>query len=634
MSDDDLPYEYEIHQAASFDSLLRQPSASGNGLSLDEVISLGYSRGRILIQAPGGSGKTRTLGRLVERLEGLGRQVLQVDVLRIATSGSASDILDSTLANLLASIAPNVELDHLLEAEDLWLLVDGVNEVGPMGNPLLRALDRLAAAVPTLKVVAADRLNRRPLDVRVEPGTPVIGAWGLLTLSEIPDRVIKRLLGGRDVPAPLAPALRNPYLLSLFRREFSAPATSTSALVDAWLTSSGGLPKARQRAAAALAFRQYAENKSRLLAAPDVLEAFGPATVKSMASAGTLIPVDEGWIFNHQLVSDYLAARHLATSGALWTHDNFDALTLRASSFDPLGLVVEQLDDQEIEEFTAAVYNWNFYGSVYVIDRAEAAHSSLPVSTAFPILAMVAERRWDVFASTASRSADAIGAARSHWGRLVAQASSREDLVDMARDLAANLPTRWLTLFEREEGPATERDVQDLIGADALLGWTASNAVRRSEMGRKTEGQLAEHLISHRDPVVRWRCAHALGTCDSPRSRRALLFALDLPGHRWRWVRYGAFRSLVERAARGQREGEVIFREVVARASSILADSLLVRDVQQALLLRRPPEYWQGVTGALIEELWALETTVEGQDRWRDLASRLARGAEEALYAN
>ena len=82
--------------------------------------------------------------------------------------------------------------------------------------------------------------------------------------------------------------------------------------------------------------------------------------------------------FRHHLIHDYLAALHMAQDRSTWTPGGFDTITLTASSFDPLAMVLEQLPDPaDADLFLRRIYDWNFYGAAYALATCRGRQSTL-----------------------------------------------------------------------------------------------------------------------------------------------------------------------------------------------------------------------------------------------------------------
>jgi hypothetical protein len=101
-----------------------------------------------------------------------------------------------------------------------------------------------------------------------------------------------------------------------------------------------------------------------------------------------------------------------------------------------------------------------------------------------------------------------------------------------------------------------ENDIKKIISEDSVLGWTASNVIRRFTLSEREQCQLRKYfeLYSINDfqdstnNSMRWRIVHALGRSPS-KENRDLFYGILKAEDEYIWVKYGAARSLVEIAA-------------------------------------------------------------------------------------
>ena len=93
-----------------------------------------------------------------------------------------------------------------------------------------------------------------------------------------------------------------------------------------------------------------------------------------------------------------------------------------------------------------------------------------------------------------------------------------------------------------------------ISSSDAILGWTASNALRRSLLETRTARDLRVIYRASRAgenaATIRWRVVHTLGMSPEADSLELLLDAIS--GDEDFWVRFGAVRSVIEHAALSQ----------------------------------------------------------------------------------
>lgn len=611
---DEQTFDYQVILCSDFDAVLE---GRGERLPLGRVVELAFASGRLLLQARGGSGKTTTLERLASHAPSASAHALMLDALAWASayeSGAACDpdslvrMAKSTNKSTTLEVSPEVGSDPIL------LLVDGLNEISPLlGSSLLELLDELAAAVPTVGIVVSDRLTRRGA---------AIGTWTLASLTPVSGAQVAELLGDDAIDSEES-TLRVPYYLRL---ALKGEAGTRSDQHRNFLRDHGGLDLSDLPLLAAEAFRQYQAHGDRRLDLDSLQAALGPDSVRALVHAGTILQVPTGR-FAHHLIHDYLAATYFANHPDNWSSDGLDVLTFKSSSMDALAMVLEQAP-KDADRLVREVYNWNFYGAAYLIAEDRHGQRLIGPETEIAVTTMLAERQFDRFASTALRVRDALRLIDSQISRDMLQASSRDALLSVAREAvnALGAPSRevmaWLELYSRPDSElAVPSDLLVLADPDPIMGWTMSNVLRRCSMGPEVSDAIRALLVTSDADVVRWRAAHVAGQIPDDRTVEGLLRALD--DDPAVWVRYGAIRSLVDIALGNPELRRTIFEAVAERVPTLRTEPQLTREVERVLVVDDAPSTWADDTAVLVETLWALSESVEEQDRWRRLGSRV-----------
>lgn len=616
MTDRPMPqpdFGYEVVLCDDFDDVL-SGGASGRRVPVTDLPELADERGALLLQARGGAGKTTALTAAREAAKAGGIRVIGIAALDLALHLPNDEIEEGDVLEAL-SVASNGEASaqYLLDSpEPALLLVDGVNEVPPsQASALLSVVQHLTERAPSLRAVVTDRLHRRSLPPR---------AWTLATLTPVADDVVRRL-----VPADLTPAAAEALSLPFYLKQavHDGPGSRASMHEQA-LTLHAAQSKDDIRRLAAATFEQYERTRSRRIDEHLFGARIPEEQLGRLQAAGVLATVGP-LRFAHHLISDYLAARHVADKEE-WTRGDLDVLTLTATSFDALAMLLE-LVPHRADELVLAAYDWNFYAAAYLL--SEARDTDLPVNPGLEtaVLGMLGERRFDRVRATASQVTDALRTHGTDYARALLDAPNRTALAEVVR-LHNSDPAwdEWQALFLRPDGaPAKAGDVKLLRHRNPLLGWTAANVLRRSSTGPDVWAAVLA-LLADKDGTVRWRAAHALGRNPQPQAVEGLLATLERDGYSW--ARYGALRSLVEIAA----EADETLRAVVLDRLAALADLLrsrpeLAREAERVLDLRDPPPGWADATAVVIEKLWAEAATVEEQDRWSRLGLRLRQAA-------
>jgi hypothetical protein len=267
--------------------------------------------------------------------------------------------------------------------------------------------------------------------------------------------------------------------------------------------------------------------------------------------------------FDHELWRDFLASYYLSVNPQLWNNENFNRVTVRASSFECLPLTMQQIGSSVLRsQFVTAVYDWNLGASVECLEYAvgdAAGEGELIPGLEAAILAAIADKQFDRVENsrrTASRQL------LEHEGNLAVAGrfrglATRPLLVESALSLGidGDWYDRWSSIFRLDDGEDAPDDLIEMVAdTDAVIGWTATNTLRRLKITNEQLKRLCdiynENNTSETRQVVRWRVIHALGA--HPDLQGADLLEKALSGDTYAWVRYGAARSLVESAALSQ----------------------------------------------------------------------------------
>lgn len=594
---------------------------------IDDVLEEARKRGRVILHAEGGTGKTSILRRVFLKAMRDGHYPVLVDLR--AWRPPLFDAWESWRGNnimrakiLLSQVAqPTVDEDLLaaLPADQpRFILVDGLNEVpAHIGQDILECLDSFARRHPASAVVVTDRLIRRML-----PGE----RWGLARVGRLSGEEIARVLKRETTPGLSEGLLGMAFFLDMALKE-GLDSSSGSVTFHAYFVRHVGFTHGQIEASARAAFEAYAARQTRTFDLASFKATAGESATAMLVSAGAIASDNGSAYFKHHLFHDYLASVWLATHPSLWARDSFDAVTFRASSFDALSLTLEQMEESgSADRLLRRIYDWNFYGSAYALAKGRNLGSvevSRDMETA--LLAMLAERRTDIIRATAERVTDALRLFPSALARRFLEVADLNELLDVVGsiDFTSSELHDWRRLFTIRPGADAPGEVVELItDADSLTGWTAANVLRRVRLSPLQQTRLRTLLSEASDATLRWRVAHALGAHPSPGAVEALFAALSDPD---RWVRYGAIRSLVEGAARDESVRQSVLDRLAERVEGLIGDERTLEELERALLLTNPPGDWIQAVEPLLENLWAASETLDQQDRWRQVAYNVQR---------
>ncbi|QDN80461.1 hypothetical protein FNV64_37225 [Streptomyces sp. S1A1-7] len=599
-------FEYDVLVCESFDELLER---RGRRATVDALSSLALERGRVLLQAPGGSGKTTTMEEVL-KVAGDTMFVAFVKAVEVAAVLPAEAYLAEDALEAIEQSIP--DLSHVAaRGEPGVLLLDGLNEVSPkQAVALLEAVGILAIRSPSLGTVVTDRLNRRNVETR---------DWALVTLGRVPSRVIMEIVG-KNLDSIQMSVLRNPYYLEEARVGSVDISMRSTAHFD-YLVRHANLSSGDISRLAEAGFEQYRKNCSRRVDLKQLREKIGKSFVANLRATGVLI---DGVAprFSHHLLGDYLAATYLASNPNLWGQENFDILTFHATSFDGLAMIAEQLPPSDVDALLVSLYDWNVYAASYLLaeDRNGPKGISRDLETA--ILAILAEKRFDQVLATAEQVSDALRLYSTPLSAQMLAASSLDDVLSLVSQQSMTGGfAEWQRLFCEANGRISTSEIaQNLSSESPLIGWAAANVLRRSpdsEVRDYVRTQLTSPSAS-----TRWRAAHALSSFADNVVVDDLLRTME--NDSYKWARYGALRSLIEIAAKGTEDvRRYVFVGLGELANLIVGDERLLRQAERTLVMRNAPADWPDSAGLLLERLWALSDSVAAQDRWRRVAARL-----------
>ena len=505
------------------------------------------------------------------------------------------------------------------QVPSLILIFDGINEIPrSMAELIISAIDELARRYPFISVLATDRLVRRPID---------LDRWKLTTVLPLTANVV------RDALAIARRSQDRPMNISLLDRPFFLDKALTTDIVAdteadtiaAYFGQSVGIESDSLKGLADAAYSAYRLFEGRIMP-QEWLEANISMDVIEQLKAADALRTHrmQAW-FTHHLLHDFLAANFLMSQQDQWDARGFDIVTLRAASFDALRLTVEQLSDRrDGDALVRDVYDWNYYGAAYSLVEGFVSEETRTV-----ILAMLADKKWDLVWATVEQVTDALRFDGSEMARKLLNLNDRFELFERVRAVPSTESwfINWVELFSTPDGQrATLEMVQQLRQRDSIMSWTLANVLRRCRIDQAVLDALVE-TSADRSEVVRWRAVHVLGAHPSNMAFNAVEARIADPDA---WVRYGATRSIVEMAARTNDRAmrTSIFTVLVNLAQGgRLGDSGL-RELSRALDIRPQPEDWPLVVSPLIQQLIGLSETIVEQDRWGQLMASIVSASD------
>lgn len=629
------PFVFRIGFYDNYDALI-QGTSRGPAAIEEEVHARAIQSGRLLLSGRGGTAKTEVMRRVAGITLQKGHLPVLIDLVRWKgskydewnkLSRDSAERVDFLLRELAVPRTSARELDALPASLQRVVLVDGLNEVtSPVGDSIIEAFDGLVTFAANLSVIISDRLVRRRL--------PHSYRWLLASVLPLEADEIRRNLKEQlgtteaiDQASDTHKALLSaPYFLDrVVRRKHPE--------FREYFLRHASLSQEELELAGRAAYTAYAETKTRSFSLATFEKNSSNTVVKKLREAGFLRVEGDIAYFDHHLKHDFLAALYVAASRDSWNRSTFDIVSFRASSYDCLALALQELRDSEAaDQFVRQLYDWNPYSPAYAVAEA-LRHGKCVVSAEMQIvlLAMLAERRWDIMENTVQTATDAIHLLPTEDARAFAKAGSFAEIVDYVKRVKINALwfDEWRELFTRSSGSAVnDRDLDLIYETDSVKGWTFSNVLRRLFLTDDQQAWLRQE-VRHENPTVRWRVNHVLGAKPADENVQALLERLDNDPDVW--ARRGAMRSIVESAARA--EGELrrrVFDELLRRAPRLVADEPVIAVFKTAVFVDQAHarEDWLQLVRQVISKLFEASSLIEERDEWVRVADSL-----EAEYA-
>jgi hypothetical protein len=622
-------FEFTLGWADNYDRLFDGEFSDRTGIF--ELATKGLRTGRTLLVGRGGSAKSVILARVAR--EAIGKGILPFIVSLKGWTG-ASYVAWKILSNHNEQIAFLFErfgiskmhprdADALLLERQRLVVVDGLNEVdSAVGQQIINALDDYARSAINTGVIVSDRLVRRTL-LRPE-------RWNLALVLQLSaaqvETVVEQHLGNaaalRDAPPDAKALLTTPYFLNAYLQNRRFSLTESGQMEEFFRQHA--LTEENLDSAAAAAFSVYRDS-TRTFQYDAFAEIAGADSARRLVESGAIIQQGKVAFFDHHLKHDYLASRFVVRNPPRWNGDTFNTLTFHGSSFETIAMMMEQISDQETaDRLVRELYDWNIYGAGYSI--AEGREEKVSAEMRTIILAMFAERQWDIVVATSNRARDTLRLFKTEVARRFLAARGLADVFEELNKVHTKDArfVAWRALFSTAPGSVPgDREVEQLGDKDSVLGWTAANVLKRLKLNERHQETVRWFVSPDREVAVRWRAIHVLGSF--PSTPNLLLLREQLSSSVSR-LRFGATRSLVEMAALGSKElAERIFETIADRVRFVREYPNVLGELERVLFIdaARAPGWWPFVAATPIERLRLEGGTQEDEIRWMRLISDL-----------
>jgi hypothetical protein len=626
----DIDFPVTLSVGRSYDDLLSQAFVAA-GLTASALLDhADYSD--ILIHSPGGFGKTKYLGLLVEEAIRRGWVPFYLDLKHGITGESEQLPAEFGLGDLFDAFSVAAEAEVFSRALDSgWssiLFVDGLNELQrDKSTDIARLIDKLSRKEPRLRIVAADRM------------TPYAGMEAFLRarIDPVPEQFVRTHLpaGTQLSPADLN-LLSVPFFLDLRLKlaESHTGGMRRAEMFDLYFSKIAEVSTETRKALGRQAYEAYARFSSRTFDRAWWTDALPGGVAGDLESAGITVPTKPGageaprLVFRHQLLHDFLVGEALSRMQTKeWTGGTLDNATFRGNSIECLSFAGELLGTRA-DELLERIYDWSYSAAIDTISDLERSVTPSPVSREmlFAVIALNAEKRFDLFENTALGSVRRVSALLPDpAAKAFLEAKTYDEVLELVRKFSAGERFReWRRVFLLR-GKIGESDVRT-ITAGPIIGWTAANSLRRCALKGTHLAQLRGIILgaaSHGS--LRWRVTHVLAAFPSKENVDLLLeLALSDPEF---WVQYGATRSLFEIVSRpGSPFRRRVLEALWARLPN-LENDVLIRQMRVGVFIGGAGQDWYGDVYDLVERASNLPLAELEKDEW---IKQLARVKERA----
>jgi nucleoside phosphorylase len=620
-------------------------------ITIEDLIGETEKRKRVILRGPAGGGKSKALGKLA-RLLIKDKKLIPV-LLNLKHWAKIGDInlndrgdttenwtykLDILFRTSINDLSYNV-FKKLLSQNRIFLMVDGLNEVtaGDFSEENTRQiLDTLYECVrntfPETCVLVTDRMAQRPFQ-KYDWDTMLLDSLDEVSVKE---KIIANFGEGKyiELSANDRRLLEIPYFLNYAIDSSSLHLGSAAKSINSFFKNHMKYDDNTLDMLAKAAFNMYEHSRSSSFSATEFKNIVGEYIYNDLLHAAVLkSPVEDRTQFDHQLKHDYLASRYLAQNGDAWNMKAFDIVSFQSNSFEPLSMILEQLSDElEGDKFLKSVYDWNWFSAVWCAKEAlKTGHKRFTDEMKIALIAIVAEKLFDPIISTNRRTKSILEKFPDEMIDSIMKTNSIDDLhqlIEKYHLVVKGWFPVWKNLFLRKrESFKGEDDIKMIVSNDPILGWTASNVIKRIELTDKDLCQLRSYYEAtcdkpNRDETPsdmtrRWRVVHTLGGFDTEENANLLLRALD--SDNYLWVRYGAARSLVEIAASTDnfKLSKYIVKELKRRVANL--PRRVNEEIGMASLNTGAQSSWTELVHPLLEAIRKNQKVEADKARWKEI---------------
>ncbi|MGD2084840.1 MAG: alpha/beta hydrolase [Candidatus Aminicenantes bacterium] len=456
------------------------------------------------------------------------------------------------------------------------ILIDGLNEIS--GNVIINEI------ISTLEEYKRkySREVRIIMSTRDSRGLRYVDDWAVISVNKISENEVERQIKNKFDPSKYEnlsthskELLRIPFFLNNAIKQKNLELGYAAKAIESFFRFHNKFIDDRiLDDLSKIAFKIYEEIRGLSFGEDDFIDEKDSEEQKEkkgkwfekLKGSGIIKEVEESvYAFDHQLYHDYLVARYIAQYEELWGDEEFDIASFQSNSFDAISLTLEQIHDvSKGDTFLKKVYNWNWVATLdCLIKNLSVKNELFSNDLKVAIKAIIAEKLSDPIKGTRETTKKKL----EYFPKDDEPNFSHIKYLDSILNFIQSFEYEqewfedWKSIYlkaPKRTGYNTleENDIKKIISEDSVLGWTASNVIRRFTLSEAKQCQLRKYFERYsindfKDSTnnsIRWRIVHALGR--SPSKENSSLFSGILKAEdEYFWVKYGAARSLVEIAA-------------------------------------------------------------------------------------
>ena len=591
---------------------------------------------KLLLHAPGGSGKTAVMCEIAQEAINSGEIVFFLDF-KTSNENETSSPNEITIDYLFDNYSVSggkTEFDQALKEEpSILLLVDGLNEIySSTSEKILKQLESLIRNHPTIRVIVADRMNTHP-NVRFQRGT----------IEPLTETAIINLLPS-NITLPQESAVKQllsiPFFLDLQLRLWqkasgdeisSEEVPPREEMFEKYFIEIAKLDITDLKVLSEAAYKVYKEYQGRTFEKDWWIANTSQETFNKLETAGVIINTTsqnkEKKMFRHQLLHDFLTGYFIAHNEDLWSSNFFDTATFKTNAYEPISFAAELLHEKA-DELLVKVYDWSYMTTDKCRVDLKRTLIKSPISNdlEFALTVKNAEKMFEVFEDTSKDAKRRLLESSTPETQVFLEVKSEEEIFELVRNYEPTTERfiKWKKYLLWNPERIEQNDLLLLDDQNPIVSWTVTNTLRRMELSDEIQTSILMFYHTRKtenDNNLRWRIAHLLGRFPSERNIK-LLFQI-LTEDSFEWAKYGAVRSLMEIASFPDSEfREKIISELISKLQNIKSP-LILKEIRRTCLIKQPDKDWYKSVLELAKVASELPESASEKKIWDSLLSEI-----------